>query len=72
MKATQNIRIFERSNVQIITDTYITFQSNWDVLKWKTVLKHHIMANTEKTEFSSSARGYHHYRNTWFPQNQKY
>ena len=46
MKATQNIRIFERSNVQIITDMYITFQSNWDVLRWKTVLKHHIMANT--------------------------
>ena len=27
------------------------------------------MANTGKTsEFSSPVRGYHHYRNTWFPQ----
>ena len=65
MKATQNIRIFE-SNVRTITNMYITFQSNWDVLRWKTVLKHHIMANIEKT--SSAVRGYHHYRNTWFPQ----
>ena len=33
------------------------------------MLKHHIIANTEKTsEFSSAVRGYHHYRNTWFPQ----
>ena len=30
------------------------------------MLKHHIMANIEKT--SSAVRGYHHYRNTWFPQ----
>ena len=28
---------------------------------------HH--GHTEKTsEFSSAVRGYHHYRNTWFPQ----
>ena len=26
------------------------------------------MANTEKIEFSSAVAGYHHYRNTWFPQ----
>ena len=68
MKATQKIRIFERSNVRIITDMYIKFQSNWDVLRWKTVLKHDIMANTEKPEISSVVRWYHHYRNTWFPQ----
>ena len=69
MKATQNIWIFKRSNVRIITDIYIAFQSNWDVLRWRIVLKHHVMANTEKTsEFSSPVWGYHHYRNTWFPQ----
>ena len=33
------------------------------------MLKYHIIANTEKTsEFSSAVRGYHHYRNTRFPQ----
>ena len=26
------------------------------------------MANTEKAEFSSAVRGYHHYKNTWFLQ----
>ena len=51
MKATQKDRILERSNIRIITDMYIKFQSNWDVLRWKTVLKHDIMANTKKQRF---------------------
>ena len=68
MKATQNIRIFERSNVQIITDVYITFQSNWDVLRWKTVLKHHIMANTEPQPLEDTITTEMH----GFHKNQKY
>ena len=57
MKATQNIRIFKRSNVQVIT-----------VLRWKTLLKHHIWPTQKKCQFSSAVRGFHHYRNTWFPE----